>query len=82
MMCSRFRVTLDVPRLSAENEGTREADDVADDGWASARGREDTSVSVPRNELSRGFVRILSGISSRMDENVSRWLMRLNAKSQ
>lgn len=76
-ICSRFRVTPAVPRSNVEYDGPS-ADTVALSGVASERGDGRDSVSVPRNALRRGFVRILSGISSKIEANVRRWLIRLH----
>jgi len=77
MMLSRFRETLDVPRLSVENEGGTALDDVASDGLLSSRVDGAASLIIPMKELNRALVRIFRGTSSKMEENVRRWLIRL-----
>ena len=67
------------PRFSPEYDGGIAADDDASAGVVSAAGGTDASESVPRNELTSAFVRIFSGTSSRMAENVSRWSIRLQS---
>jgi len=53
------------------------ADVVASDGSVYERGERWGSVNVPRTELSSGLMRILTGISSKIFENVRRWLTKL-----
>lgn len=67
-----------VPKSRLANEGGR-AEVVADSGemFVSLGDRGEGSASVPRNEVRRGLVRILRGISSRIVENVNRWAIRL-----
>jgi hypothetical protein len=67
-----------VPKSRLEKDGGR-ADVVADSGDASSRGEGEGSARVPRKELSSALVRILKGTSSRMVENVRRWLIRLSS---
>ena len=67
------------PRSSAAKDGGR-AETVADSGGLFDSGEGLVSFSAPRKELRRGFVRILSGTSSIIEENVSRWLIRLAAE--
>ena len=76
IICSRFRVRPVVPNSRLEKDGGRE-DVVADSGDTSSRGEGEGSAIVPRKESKRALVRIFSGISSRMVENVKRWLIKL-----
>ena len=46
-------------------------------GLGSETDADEGAVKVSRKALRRGLVRILIGISSRMCENVRRWLIRL-----
>jgi hypothetical protein len=59
-----------------EKDGGR-ADVVAVSGDTFSRGEGEGSARVPRKELRRALVRILRGISSRMVENIKRWLIKL-----
>lgn len=71
---------LPVPRSSVENVGGRAAVDlssgleVEEERWG--------VLSVPRKALRSGFVRTVRGISSRMVEKVSWWLINLQCTSE
>jgi len=58
------------------------ADVVASDGSACERGERCDSVNVPRTELSNGLMRTLTGISSKIFENVRRWWTKLEFLGQ
>lgn len=79
MMCSRLRETFAVPRLRLENDGGNAADEAAAEGWPSATEGVEGSVNVCRNEPISEFVRILTGSSSKIDENVNRWSIKLRS---
>ena len=72
---------LAVPRFNLEYDGGMAADDVARAGFDCVVVEGVASDNALRNELTSAFVRILSGTSSRMVENVSRWSIRLQHKS-
>ena len=78
-MSSRLRGVFDVPRFNREYDGGIAADDDANAGLAAVAGDGDGSVNAPKNALTNAFVRILSGTSSRMNENVRRWSIRLSS---
>src|ERR1700690_3440913 len=80
MICSRFLARPAVPKSRLEKDGVM-ADVVADSGGAFWTEEGEGSARVPRKELSNALVRILRGISSRMVENVRRWLIRLSNMS-
>lgn len=63
-------------RSSVENVGGSAAVE-EDAGLRDGDGVDAGVVSVVRKAPRRGFVRIRRGISSRMDEKVNLWLMRL-----
>ena len=65
------------PKLSTENDGGMAAVELAAAGLTSTVGVAAGTLRVSKNELNRGLVRILRGISSTMEENVSRWSIKL-----
>ena len=71
-----------MPRFNRAYDGGIAADDDANAGLAAVAGDGDGSVNAPKNALTNAFVRILSGTSSRMAENVKRWSIKLYVQKE